>query len=143
MIVRVSLDSVRQSHWYEFAIRFVLGGAITVIAGLIATHFGPAVGGLFLAFPAILPATGTLIEKREREEKQRHGLHGEVRGRRAAGADAAGAVIGGLAMIVFALLVWRLLPRVSPSIALAVAVTAWFVCAMAFWFFRKRKLWRF
>jgi hypothetical protein len=30
-----------------------LGGGMTVVAGLIASRFGPAIGGLFLAIPAI------------------------------------------------------------------------------------------
>jgi hypothetical protein len=33
-------------------LRCLLGGAITVITGLIASHWGPVVEGLFLAFPA-------------------------------------------------------------------------------------------
>jgi hypothetical protein len=32
----------------------VLGGAMTVVAGLIATRFGPVVDGLFLAFRATM-----------------------------------------------------------------------------------------
>ncbi len=32
-------------------------------------RFGPRVGGLFLAFPAILPATLTLLEKKEGKTK--------------------------------------------------------------------------
>jgi hypothetical protein len=55
----------------------VLGGAITVIAGLIAAHFG----GLFLAFPAIFPASATLIEKHARERKRKAGLRGTRRGK--------------------------------------------------------------
>jgi hypothetical protein len=51
-------------------LRFVLGGLATIVAGLIAEHWGPVVGGLFLAFPAIFCATATLIEKHERERKQ-------------------------------------------------------------------------
>lgn len=142
MIVKATLDGVRQSHWYEFGLRFVFGGTITVAAGLIASHFGPAVGGLFLAFPAIFPATGTLIEKREKEKKERKGLRGEKRGRRAAGVDAAGTVLGAIALLGFALMVWQLVPRNSPWLVLAAATAAWSLGAMALWFIRKRKLWR-
>jgi hypothetical protein len=39
-------------------------------------EWGPAVVGLFLAFPAIFPASATLIEKHERQRKQRQGLTG-------------------------------------------------------------------
>jgi hypothetical protein len=48
-------------------VRFALGGFATVAAGLVADLWGPAAGGLFLAFPAIFCATATLIEKHERE----------------------------------------------------------------------------
>jgi hypothetical protein len=38
MIVRLNLSPLRETRWYEHAIRFVLGGAMTVIAGLIAAR---------------------------------------------------------------------------------------------------------
>jgi Protein of unknown function (DUF3147) len=69
-IVRIDFSWLRQSHWYEYATRFVLGGLMTVVAGLIAKLYGPEVGGLFLAFPAIFPASVTLIERHERERKE-------------------------------------------------------------------------
>jgi hypothetical protein len=37
--------------------------------------------GLLLAFPAIFPAGATLIEKDEKEKKEKKGLHGTVRGK--------------------------------------------------------------
>ena len=49
-------------------------------AGAIAEFWGPAVGGLFLALPAIFCASATLIEKHERERKQKLGLAGQRRG---------------------------------------------------------------
>ena len=62
--------------------RFALGGATTVVAGLIAAGFGPVVGGLFLAFPAIFPASATLVERHVRERKEKAGLAGSRRGRK-------------------------------------------------------------
>lgn len=53
MIERIKLGALKEGRWYEYAIRFVLGGIATVLAGLIADAFGPAYGGLFLAFPAV------------------------------------------------------------------------------------------
>ena len=90
MIVNASLESLRQTKWHEYALRFFFGGAVTVMAGLIAKKFGPQIGGLFLAFPAIFPASATLIEKHEKQKKQKIGLEGTERGRLAAGVDAAG-----------------------------------------------------
>ena len=82
MIVKFKLSAVSQTRWYEYAIRFVLGGAMTVIAGLIADHYGPVVGGLFLAFPAIFPASATLVEKHVRLNKRRKGSRAHAAGSR-------------------------------------------------------------
>jgi hypothetical protein len=116
MIVQLNLSALRETRWYEYLIRFALGGAMTVIAGLIADHFGPIVGGLFLAFPAIFPASATLIEKHERERKEKIGLAGARRGREAAALDAAGATLGSFGLAVFALIIWPWL---------AVVILAW------------------
>jgi hypothetical protein len=94
MSVSLKLASLTQSHWYEYAIRFVLGGIMTAIAGWIASEYGPLVGGLFLAFPAIFPASATLVEKHEREKKEKAGLHGKRRGKEAAALEAVGSVMG-------------------------------------------------
>ena len=71
-----------------------------------AKQYGPVVGGLLLAFPAIFPASATLIEKHEKEKKEKQGLNGTLRGRQAASADAAGSAMGSLGLIVFAILIW-------------------------------------
>ena len=78
MMVHLKFGALRDVHWYEFAIRFALGGAMTVIAGAIASRFGPAIGGLFLAFPAIFPASVTLVEKHVRQQKEEKGLAARV-----------------------------------------------------------------
>src|SRR4030081_1341470 len=107
MQTSLHLSALGKTKWYEYALRFAFGGAITVAAGLIANKWGPGVGGLFLAFPAIFPASATLVEKHEKQEKQQHGLDGTIRGREAAGLDAAGAAIGRIGLITFAVAVWR------------------------------------
>jgi hypothetical protein len=83
--MRVCFDfsALRRTRWYEYAARFLFGGAVTVGAGLVTKYFGPGLGGLFLAFPAIFPATATLVEKHEREKKEQAGIHKTVRGRQA------------------------------------------------------------
>ena len=48
---------LRRTRWYEYALRFLFGGGVTVAAGLIAKQYGPVFGGLFLAFPAVFPAS--------------------------------------------------------------------------------------
>ena len=47
-MIEIDSSGLKQTRWHEFLLRFAIGGAITVIAGLIAKRWGPAVGGLFL-----------------------------------------------------------------------------------------------
>ncbi len=137
MTVSLNTAALKQTKWYEYLIRFVFGGAITVIAALIAKHHGPLLGGLFLAFPAIFPASATLIESHEKERKEQQGLDGTARGRKAVSLDAAGAAIGTIGLIAFALLAWYMLPAHSTLLVLVLATAAWFVISYAGWRIRK------
>jgi hypothetical protein len=141
--VKIKLDTsgFGQSRWYEYLVRFVVGVVVTAMAGLIAKRFGPEIGGLFLAFPAIFPATATLIEKHEKQKKERAGKSGTEHGRRAAGVDATGAAMGSIGLAAFALVVWLRLPASRTSIVLLGATLAWFVTAVSVWQFRET-LWR-
>jgi len=111
MRVSVNLGALRKTRCYEFGVRFLFGGTITVVAGLVAKQFGPAMGGLFLAFPAIFPASATLVKKHEREKKKKAGIVATKRGRQAAALDAFGAALGTVGLLTFATLVWLLAPR--------------------------------
>ena len=71
MKIKLDTSGLRQSRWYEYLARFLFGGTVTALAGLIAKRFGPEIGGLFLAFPAIFPATATLIEKHEQQKHEK------------------------------------------------------------------------
>jgi uncharacterized protein DUF3147 len=137
MIVQINLSSLRETRWYEYLIRFALGGAMTVTAGLIADRFGAIVGGLFLAFPAIFPASATLIEKHVRERKEKVGLSGARRGREAAALDAAGATVGSFGLLAFALIIWLLIER-APASALVLAAVAWPAVAVLAWMLRRQ-----
>lgn len=141
MKIKVDMAALGQSQWYEYALRFVFGGTVTALAGLIAKRFGPEVGGLFLAFPAILPASATLIEKHEKQKKERAGQNGAERGRAAAGVDAVGASMGAIGLAVFALIVWLRLPEYGMGTVLTAATVAWFLTAVGIWKFRET-LWR-
>lgn len=107
--VRFDVSALKGTRWHEFAVRFVFGGAITVITGVLAKKYGPVFGGLFLAFPAIFPASATLVQKHETEKKRRAGITFSTRGRLAAALDARGAIMGGVGLIVFAAVMWKLL----------------------------------
>ena len=138
MLVSFHLTALKQTRWYEYLIRFVFGGLITAGAGLIAKEFGPIIGGLFLAFPAIFPASATLIESHEEQKKEELGLHGTIRGRDAVSVDATGAAIGGIGLAAFALITSYLLPKHSTPPVLALATAAWFLVSVALWSVRKR-----
>ena len=101
----LDLAQVRRTKWHEYAVRFVFGGLITAAAGFIAHRYGPATGGLFLAFPAIFPASATLVEKHETQKKRCAGLNGVIRGRDAAALDAVGTALGCIGLAGFALVV--------------------------------------
>ena len=135
--VRLSLSSLREGRWYEYCVRFVLGGAATVLTGVISSGFGASVGGLFLALPAIFCASATLIEKHEIRRKIENGLPGRRRGQEAAALDAAGAVLGALGMIAFAIVFRALIDRTVPG-AFVGASLAWIVVSVAAWIVRRK-----
>jgi hypothetical protein len=137
--MRIGLDvsSMHRSRWRDYGLRFVFGGMVTAVTGLIAKRYGPGTAGVFLAFPAIFPAGATLIEKHEEEKKRRAGLNGTQRGRAAASIDAAGAAMGALGLIAFAILVWRFLPSHSSLTILLGAGAAWLSISVLAWWIRK------
>ena len=133
MRIRINLASLKQTLWHEYLTRFLLGGAITVTTGLIAKHFGPVIGGLFLAFPAIFPSGATLIEKHERDKKRRAGIPQTIRGRLAAALDARGAAMSTLALAAFGGVIWQLLPLYNAAMILAGALAVWLALAILIW----------
>jgi len=137
--MRISLDfsSLRRVRFYEYALRFLLGGLVTLATGLIAHSFGAAIGGLFLAFPAIFPASCTLVEKHEAEKKKNHGLNGTVRGRKAAALDSFGAVLGSIRLAGFAIVGWQCFPTYPAALVLLAATFTWLVISLAAWEIRQ------
>jgi hypothetical protein len=137
MRIRINFASLKQTQWHEYLMRFLLGGLITVATGLVAKHFGPVIGGLFLAFPAIFPSGATLIEKHERDKKHRAGIPHTIRGRLAAALDARGAAMGTIALATFALFLWKLLPQHDAGVILTEALAVWLALAILIWRVRK------
>ena len=139
MKVHVDLTAFKRTKWYEYILRFLFGGLITAIAAVIGKQFGPESGGLFLAFPAIFPASATLIEKHEKQKKQRAGLDGTKRARATAGVDAVGTAMGCLGLVRFAVVVWTVLPCPSLPMSLLGATMAWFVVCVSTWIVCDKK----
>ena len=100
----------------KYLVRFAFGAAISLVAGLLGMAFGPKLGGLFLGFPAILPASLTLIEKKA--------------GRHEAAIDTEGATLGAIAMILFALLVSLTVARWGVVLSLAASLAVWTMVAV-------------
>jgi uncharacterized membrane protein (GlpM family) len=115
----VGLDrgELLRPDWAQLGLRFAFGAGIALLAGLVGMRFGPRVGGLFLAFPAVLPAALTLIERKEGPAKT--------------DIDAVGAILGSVAMVVFATVAAVLTVRVGAPLAVAAAAAAWVIVAGA------------
>src|SRR4051812_46368814 len=125
MIIKADISELSKTKWHEYVLRFVFGGGMTFLAGLIAKHYGPGMGGLFLAFPAIAPAAATLLDQHAKQEKQRAGLEGHTRGRKVAALDMYGTLWGTAGLLAFALVVWQMGPAHSTWLVLALATLAW------------------
>jgi hypothetical protein len=130
MLIKINPDALKKTKGSEYLVRFALGGALTVITGFIAQRYGPAIGGLFLAFPAIFPASATLVERHERDKKCRAGITNTLRGRLSAALDARGTVLGAMALIAFAVIIWKGLAIARAPLVLSVALLAWFALAV-------------
>ena len=110
---------------------------MTVLAGLIADHFGPVVGGLFLAFPGIFPAGVSLVEKHKKQREEAEGKRGIRSASAEASVEAAGASVGTLGLMGFALVVWRGLPGHGFLTTIVTAVTVWIAVSWIFWWTRE------
>lgn len=110
------LGQVRKASVRDLGYRFLAGALVSVAAGLVTIAFGARVGGILLAFPAILAASLTLIEEQEDSAEARE--------------DARGAVLGGCALALFALVAALTLGKLGDVVALLLATIAWFAGAL-------------
>lgn len=110
-LVEFSPRAVREIAAKELLVRFAFGAGISAVAGVIGTVLGDRVGGMLLAFPAILPATLTLIEEKDTERRAR--------------GDDVGSIFGAIGLVAFALVAWLLLSRAGALGALIAASAAW------------------
>jgi hypothetical protein len=137
--VRIRLDPgpLKESHLSGHAIRFAVGGAVTVATGLVARAFGPVVGGLFLALPAILPA-GIALLVRLQNRNAGPGARGD-RARRAVVIQTTGAAAGALGLVAFALVGWLRFVHWPAWLTLMAATAAWCAVAALAWIIRKAR----
>jgi hypothetical protein len=141
MVIKLDLAGLKRTQWHEYLARFVLGGLITALTGWLASRWGPIFGGLFLAFPAIFPASATLLEKHERDKKHEAGIAFTIRGRLAAALDARGALMGALGGVAFAVVTWKCLLRGGVFTTLVLALGSWLAVSSTLWYVRKHHPW--
>lgn len=114
--IALHLGKLREVNWGEVGIRFAFGAAVSLVAGVVGVLVGAAAGGLWLAFPAILPAGLTLVEHKEN--------------RRQAERDVRGAILGAVGMVAFAVAVYIGVPLVGGLVAVLVALVVWVVVTL-------------
>ena len=115
MVPQVDPKAIGKRKPADYLTRFGFGAGIALVAGIAGMLFGPVVGGVLLGFPAILPASLTLIAKKE--------------GREEASIDSLGAVLGAVAMVAFAVVVSVWVTRWGVVPTLGAALVVWIVVA--------------
>lgn len=117
--IQLSGDGLHRTKLHEWVIRFAFGGVISLLAGYVGLKWGPAIGGLFLGFPSIFPATMTLLKNHQ--------------GRREAAEGGVGTSIGSLGLIVFAIIVFVTARTWSPVSSFGAAILGWFAASTIMW----------
>jgi hypothetical protein len=119
MTPELAPSQLKDTRAWEYIVRFGFGGAISVAAGMIGRAWGPAMAGLFLAFPAILPASITLVKQHD--------------GRGEAIDDARGARVGSVGLVAFAIAVLATASSLHPALVLVLAALAWAAASIGLW----------
>ncbi len=135
-MVQLKLSALKQTKWYEYLIRFVFGGLTTVATGLVAAKYGPVIGGMFLAFPSIFPASVTLVQTHKKETEQKKGegeQESKEEGKDSAAKTSAGTAMGSTGLFLFALVLWNLSTRLAPWLVLLLALAVWLAGAVIAW----------
>jgi hypothetical protein len=138
MLIGINVAKLREGKPNEYITRFLFGGIITVLATLIAKHYGPILGGIFLAFPGIFAPGLSMTETHAIERKAKAGANGTLFARAEASVEAAGASIGALGLAAFALALWKGLPTHPLALVLPLAGAAWLVVSVLLWWVREK-----
>jgi hypothetical protein len=138
MLIGINVAKLREGKPSEYLTRFLFGGIVTVLATLLSNHYGPILGGLFLAFPGIFAPGLSMTETHAIERKASRGANGTLFARAEAAVEAAGASIGALGLAAFALVLWKGLPTHTLALILPLAGAAWLLVSVTLWWFRKR-----
>jgi Protein of unknown function (DUF3147) len=116
---RVAVEGLKRTKAWEYLLRFAFGGLVTACAALVTQAWGPAVGGVLLGFPAILPASLTLVKEHD--------------GRAQALDDARGGRLGSAGLLAFAAVLWQTAQVLPMAAALAIASVGWIGVGVVLW----------
>jgi hypothetical protein len=114
--IGIHLGDAREIRGRDLLLRGVFGATASAVAGAVTIAFGPRAGGIFLAFPAILAATVTLIADEDTAREAREA--------------ARGAVLGATALAVFAAVGAALFGVLPGGYVLALSGAAWMLVAV-------------
>ncbi len=112
---QLDFGAIKKHSVGDYVTRFAFGAGISAAAAIVAAVFGAKLGGVLLAFPAIMPASLTLIEKKD--------------GRQKAAINAYAAILGSVALIAFAIVATYSFKHFSGAVALLLAGGAWLLVA--------------
>jgi len=122
--LKVSPGELKETGARDWLIRFAFGAGVSALAGIISALAGPLIGGLFLAFPAILLASLTLVAQEEGERQARN--------------EARGATFGTVGLLVFAAVLTVLVGRAPIWLARSAACVGWTVVAVGGYLVARR-----
>ncbi|HEX4453900.1 MAG TPA: hypothetical protein VH143_23710 [Kofleriaceae bacterium] len=122
--MKLQPSHLREIAVWEYAVRFAFGGALCVLTGIVGARWA-TYAGMLMAFPAILPASVTLVKKHD--------------GRERAEEDARGGRIGVLGLAAFATVVAIAAGSMPAPLVLALATLAWAAVAVGAWLLLARE----
>ena len=124
---KFDFSQLKQSRWKDYFVRFLFGGAVSVIAALISQLTTARIGGIFTAFPAILLASLTIINREDGKHETEE--------------DAKGGIVGATALVITAIVLSLTLQLLPGVIALLLSLCVWLLCALGLYFLSYRSGW--
>ena len=124
---KLDLSQLKNFKWKDYIVRFLFGGAVSVLAALIGEWTNTRFGGIFTAFPAILLASLTIINRMD--------------GQHEAEKDARGAIVGAIAFVITAIVLSLTITLLAGALALPLALVVWLLCAIGLYALSYRSGW--
>jgi len=124
---RLDPSRFRQVSLKAYAIRFLLGGVVSLLATLAGHFVTHRFGGVFTAFPAILLASLTFI--------------GQEEGKEPSAEDAEGGSVGAVAFVASAILLATTLTILVGAASILAALILWFILAISLYLLCVRLGW--